>query len=79
MSVDQVIEKAEFFRSEGADVIDIGCLPNKHFPHLEEIVQELKNRNFMSALTHIILMNLYEVLKQVLTIYLALNPKHIIY
>ena len=46
MTVDQVIEKAEFFRSEGADVIDVGCLPNKHFPHLEEIVQELKNRNF---------------------------------
>ena len=39
MTVDQVIEQAEFFRSEGADVIDVGCLPNKHFPHLEEIVQ----------------------------------------
>ena len=46
MTVDQVIQKAEYFRSEGADVIDVGCLPNKHFPHLEEIVQELKSRNF---------------------------------
>ena len=46
MTVDQVIEKAEFFRSEGADVIDVGCLPNKHFPHLEEIVQELLDNLF---------------------------------
>ena len=46
MSVEEVIKKAEYFRTEGADVIDIGCLPNKEFPHLEEIVQELKNRNF---------------------------------
>jgi len=46
MTVEEVIKKAEYFRLEGADVIDIGCLPNKEFPHLEEIVQELKNRNF---------------------------------
>ena len=46
MTVGEVIERAEYFRLEGADVIDIGCLPNKKFPHLEEIVQELKNRNF---------------------------------
>jgi len=46
MTIGAVIEKAEYFRSEGADVIDIGCLPNKEFPHLEELVQELKNRNF---------------------------------
>lgn len=46
MTVEEVITRAEYFRLEGADVIDIGCLPNKEFPHLEEIVQELKNRNF---------------------------------
>ena len=46
MTVEEVIKRAEYFRLEGADVIDIGCLPNKEFPHLEEIVQELKNRNF---------------------------------
>ena len=46
MTVEEVIKRAEYFRLEGADVIDIGCLPNKNFPHLEEIVQELKNRNF---------------------------------
>tara|TARA_B100001063_G_scaffold185149_1_gene174885 strand:- start:2809 stop:4191 length:1383 start_codon:yes stop_codon:yes gene_type:complete len=46
MTVEEVIKRAEYYRLEGADVIDIGCLPNKKFPHLEEIVQELKNRNF---------------------------------
>tara|TARA_Y100000389_G_C17467560_1_gene527004 strand:- start:1993 stop:3375 length:1383 start_codon:yes stop_codon:yes gene_type:complete len=46
MTVEEVIKKAEYYRLEGADVIDVGCLPNKKFPHLEEIVQELKVRNF---------------------------------
>ena len=46
LTVEEVIEKAEFYRSEGADVIDIGCLPNKKFHHLSEIIQELKLRNF---------------------------------
>ena len=36
MTVEEVIKRAEYFRLEGADVIDIGCLPNKKFPHLEE-------------------------------------------
>jgi dihydropteroate synthase-like protein len=31
-------------RAEGADVIDIGCLPDTPFPHLEETVRELKGR-----------------------------------
>ena len=29
-------------RAEGADVIDLGCLPDTPFPHLEEAVQALK-------------------------------------
>src|SRR5208282_4712802 len=31
-------------RAEGADVIDLGCLPDTPFPHLEQTVRELKAR-----------------------------------
>ncbi len=46
MSIEKIVELAERYRNNGADVIDIGCLPNKNFPHLSETVQELKNRDF---------------------------------
>ncbi len=29
-------------RGKGADVIDLGCLPDTPFPHLEDAVRELK-------------------------------------
>lgn len=41
-SVDSIVERALYYRSQGADVIDIGCLPGHAFPHLEEAVQALK-------------------------------------
>ena len=34
MSIEKIVELAERYRNNGADVIDIGCLPNKNFPHL---------------------------------------------
>ena len=46
MSVEEIIKQAEYYRKNGADVIDIGCLPNQHFPHLSESIKELKNLGF---------------------------------
>jgi dihydropteroate synthase-like protein len=46
MSVETVIARAELLRAEGADVIDLGCLPDTPFPHLEDAVRELKARGF---------------------------------
>ena len=37
---------ADNYRNNGADIIDIGCLPNKSFPHLSETIQELKRQDF---------------------------------
>jgi dihydropteroate synthase-like protein len=42
MSVETLIARAELLRAEGADVIDVGCLPDTPFPHLEDAVRELK-------------------------------------
>ena len=41
-----LIARAENFRSQGADVIDLGCLPSTPFPHLEDAVKALKAGGF---------------------------------
>ena len=46
LSVKEILNKATEFKINGANVIDIGCLPETNFPHLEETVQELKNKGF---------------------------------
>jgi dihydropteroate synthase-like protein len=41
LSVDQIRSRAAAMRRAGADVIDLGCLPDTPFPHLEETVRAL--------------------------------------
>lgn len=42
MRVDEILAQAAAYAADGADVIDVGCLPQTPFPHLEETVQALK-------------------------------------
>ena len=42
MTVEQISERAKQYQKDGADVIDLGCLPNTPFDHLAEAVQTLK-------------------------------------
>lgn len=46
MDVDEVLKRAFYYKHNGADIIDIGCLPGTKFPLLEEIIQTLKQENF---------------------------------
>ncbi|WP_341325266.1 DUF6513 domain-containing protein [Methylotuvimicrobium sp. KM2] len=46
VSVDEVVERAHYYRRHGADVIDIGCLPGTPFPHMEAIIRALKQEGF---------------------------------
>jgi dihydropteroate synthase-like protein len=46
LSVEGVIKKAEQFRQQGANVIDLGCLPGVPFPHLADTVKVLKQLDF---------------------------------
>jgi dihydropteroate synthase-like protein len=41
LPVDGILARATALRAAGADVIDIGCLPDVPFPHLEEAVRAL--------------------------------------
>ena len=43
MDVEAILERAAAYRADGADVIDLGCLPGVDFPHLEESVAALKH------------------------------------
>lgn len=46
MSIEAILDKAADYAADGADVIDIGCLPQTPFPHLEETVKALKESGF---------------------------------
>jgi dihydropteroate synthase-like protein len=46
MTIAAVLERAHRYRRDGADVIDIGCLPETRFDHLDEMVRSLKGAAF---------------------------------
>ena len=46
LEVDGILARAERYRQQGADVIDIGCLPNTPFPHLHDTIAALKSAGF---------------------------------
>jgi dihydropteroate synthase-like protein len=46
LSLGTIMARAESYRRDGADVIDLGCLPQTPFPHLAEAVQALRAAGF---------------------------------
>jgi dihydropteroate synthase-like protein len=46
LSVDAIVERAHSLKRDGADVIDLGCLPETAFDHLEDSVLALKAAGF---------------------------------
>jgi dihydropteroate synthase len=43
LTVEQILAKANKFVAQGANVIDLGCLPNKPFKHLADAIKALKS------------------------------------
>jgi len=43
LSVDEIVAQANQFKAQGANVIDLGCLPNKPFKHLADTIKALKS------------------------------------
>jgi dihydropteroate synthase-like protein len=50
MSVEEVLKRAHYYKNNGADIIDIGCLPSTDFPRMEEIIQALKQQGFIVSI-----------------------------
>lgn len=46
LTVEAIVRRAQHYQRQGADVIDLGCLPNTPFPHLAEAVRTLKAEGF---------------------------------
>ena len=46
LDVDAIVARATAMAAAGADVIDLGCLPDTPFPHLEDAVRMLKTSGF---------------------------------
>ncbi|MGD9171238.1 MAG: DUF6513 domain-containing protein, partial [Candidatus Thiodiazotropha sp.] len=42
LSIEAILQRASAYAADGADVIDLGCLPDTPFPHLTDSVQALK-------------------------------------
>jgi len=53
-SVDSNLARAARYRDDGADVIDVGCLPDTPFPHLEETVAALKAADFTVSIDSLV-------------------------
>jgi dihydropteroate synthase-like protein len=47
LALDAIVARATEMCAAGADVIDLGCLPDTPFRHLEDAVRELKTHGFL--------------------------------
>jgi dihydropteroate synthase-like protein len=50
LTVPEILNRAAYYRKNGADVIDLGCLPSTPFPHMEEAIAALKQAGFLVSL-----------------------------
>lgn len=46
MDLDAIVRQAWDYRAQGADVIDLGCIPATPFPHMEQAIAALKAEGF---------------------------------
>ncbi len=46
LSVAEILKRAQDYAQKGANVIDLGCLPDTPFPHLEDAVKALKKKDY---------------------------------
>lgn len=56
--IDSILERATYYRDNGANVIDIGCLPQEPFPHLEEAIVALQESGFKVSVDSLALQDL---------------------
>jgi hypothetical protein len=49
LAVEAIVERAKSYADSGADVIDLGCLPDTPFPHLEAAIAALKGKGYKTS------------------------------
>ncbi|CCU78265.1 Related to Dihydropteroate synthase [Halanaerobium saccharolyticum subsp. saccharolyticum DSM 6643] len=46
LDLNEIIKIADYYHQSGADIIDLGCVNGREFPHLEEVIYSLKTRDY---------------------------------
>jgi dihydropteroate synthase-like protein len=46
MDLNEIIKIADYYHNNGADIIDLGCVNGRDFPHLEEVIYSLKEKDY---------------------------------
>ena len=49
LPVEAILKRAQSYAQRGANVIDLGCLPDTPFPHLEEAIGTLKEKGYKTS------------------------------
>jgi dihydropteroate synthase len=77
MTREEIRREAEYFRGEGADVIDIGCTPGLPFPELRSVVQELVTAGFEVSVDSLDPAEIREGVEGGATLVLSLNSQNV--
>lgn len=77
LDIDAIIARAHALRTDGADVIDLGCLPATPFDHLEDAVRALKGEGFRVSVDSLDLAELRRGAGAGADYLLSLTPDHL--
>jgi hypothetical protein len=47
LHLDEILNRAAYFKDSGADIIDLGCTPEEPFSNIDRVVRELKARGYL--------------------------------
>jgi len=74
-SIESIVERAKYYSDNGANVIDIGCLPEEKFPHLEEAIVALHEQGLKVSVDSLELNDLRRAAKAGADYLLSLTEK----
>lgn len=76
-SIESLLDRARYYASQGADVIDIGCLPEEKFPLMEEAIEALHDEGFKVSVDSLSIRDLQRAAKAGADYLLSLTEKTI--
>jgi len=77
LDIDAIVARAHALRTDGADVIDLGCLPATPFDHLEDAVRALKGEGLRVSVDSLDLAELRRGAGAGADYLLSLTPDHL--
>lgn len=75
ISVEEIVKLAWYYKNNGADVIDIGCIPETKFSHMKDAISTLKQEGFTVSIDSMVADDLLEGAKAGADYMLSLTNK----